>query len=106
MNNPELTVRAAASYGERTDDRFAEDTDVRGIVEETDIFTNIECGFRSVMLTATATLDDGTKVDLSAESGGGAGSPWLTFTVGNRYFRLDVRTIATALVDYVEKNPR
>ena len=30
----------------------------------------------------------------------------LADTIGDRYFRLDARTIATALVDYVEENSR
>jgi len=84
-------------------ERLVQDTGVRAIVEEIDVATDIECGFRHGMFEATATRDDGAEIRVSATAAMGR---HVNLEIDGRYFRLDIGKVAQALVEYVAQTER
>ena len=76
------------------DDRFIKPHPVEITVEEIDVSTSIECGFRQEWISGTS--PSGVELELSC--GAGCGSPWAEVRVKPKdgevkYFRIDGREL-------------
>ena len=100
----ELPIKPRETDG--IEDRFIRETGIMVELDEVDACTDIECGFRACMFTATTTLENGDEIKISADSGGGYGSPWVTISAGDRHFRLDAREAARGIITMLTAESR
>lgn len=94
----EITVRAASNP---PTERFVVPTPLAVELEEIDLLTAIECGFRVSWLEGKV----GDRITVELCAGAGCGSPWLTVDVktgddDRRAFRIDARKIVEAVLEH------
>lgn len=90
------SITTTARTNDPDEGRFIKPCSVKGNIEEIGSINSLECGFRQNFFDGSV-----GGIEFEAASGAGCGNTLVTFQIGDRHFRMDVKEIAFDLIEEV-----